>query len=101
MTEVGAETSRLEETISARWNEIDADVAAKQERRGDFVPLIPPDLLELYEKLRPMKDGVGAARLVEGVCGGCHLSLSPAELHQVLREDPPRCLQCRRILVPQ
>jgi predicted nucleic acid-binding Zn-ribbon protein len=95
------EASALEASIAEQWKEIDGEVAARQERRGDFVPLIPPELLELYEELRPNKEGIGAARLIEGTCGGCHLSLSPAEQHEVLKEDPPRCLQCRRILVPQ
>lgn len=101
IAELGAETGRLEAAIAAQWKEIDAEVAVLQERRGDFLPLIPADLLELYEQLRPAKEGIGAAWLLEGVCGGCHLSLSPAEQHEVLKEDPPRCLQCRRILVPQ
>ena len=98
---LAAESSLLEASIAEQWKEIDGEVAARRERRGDFVPLIPPELLQLYEELRPHKEGIGAARLIEGVCGGCHLSLSPAEQHEVLKEDPPRCLQCRRILVPQ
>lgn len=98
---LAAESSRLEASIAEQWKEIDGEVAARRERRGDFVPLVPPELLELYEELRPHKEGIGAARLIEGVCGGCHLSLSPAEQHEVMKEDPPRCLQCRRILVPQ
>lgn len=101
IAELEADTARLEATIAEQWKQIDSEVAALQGRRGDFLPLIPEDLLELYEQLRPAKEGVGAARLLEGVCGGCHLSLSPAEQHEVLKEDPPRCLQCRRILVPQ
>ena len=96
-----AESSVLETSIAEQWKEIDGEVAVRQDRRGDFVPLIPAELLELYEELRPHKEGIGAARLIEGICGGCHLSLSPAEQHEVLKEDPPRCLQCRRILVPQ
>ncbi len=96
-----AESSVLQASIATQWKEIDGEVAARQERRGDFVPLIPSELLELYEELRPNKEGIGVARLVEGMCGGCHLSLSPAEQHEVLKEDPPRCLQCRRILVAQ
>ncbi|MBT8203112.1 MAG: hypothetical protein HKN74_01050 [Acidimicrobiia bacterium] len=98
---VEAEAARLEAVIAAEWKKIDEQVAERQKRREDFVPLIPGELLELYEQLRPAKEGVGIARLVEGVCGGCHLTLSPAEQHEVLKEDPPRCLQCRRILVPQ
>ncbi|MGI9649270.1 MAG: zinc ribbon domain-containing protein, partial [Acidimicrobiia bacterium] len=101
LEEVEAEASRLESAIATEWKQIDGQVAERQARRPDFLPLIPTDLLDLYEKLRPAKDGVGAVRLAEGVCGGCHLSLSPAEQHEVLKDDPPRCLQCRRILVPQ
>ena len=101
LADVETVSSRLEAAISEQWKEIDRQVAERRHQRAAFPPLIPDDLLELYEDLRPRKEGVGAARLVEGVCGGCHLSLSPAEQHQVLREDPPRCLQCRRILVPQ
>ncbi|NNC92658.1 MAG: hypothetical protein HKN80_09215 [Acidimicrobiia bacterium] len=101
IAELEAEAARLEAAIAAQWKEIDAEVAVLEARRGDFLPLIPADLLELYEQLRPAKEGIGAARLLEGICGGCHLSLSPAEQHEVLKEDPPRCLQCRRILVPQ
>jgi predicted nucleic acid-binding Zn-ribbon protein len=98
---VESESGRLEASISEQWKEIDGRVSVHRERRKDFPPLIPEELLELYEELRPRKEGVGVARLAEGVCGGCHLSLSPAEQHEVLREDPPRCLRCRRILVPQ
>ena len=98
---IETEAARLEAVIAEEWKKIDEQVAERQKRREDFVPLIPDDLLELYEQLRPAKEGVGIARLVEGVCGGCHLTLSPAEQHEVLKDDPPRCLQCRRILVPQ
>lgn len=98
---VGSEVQRLETSIAAQWKDIDAGVEEQQDRRADIAPLIPEDLLELYERIRPSKEGVGAARLAEGVCGGCHLSLSPAEQLQVLKDDPPRCLHCRRILVPQ
>ncbi|MGI9609436.1 MAG: zinc ribbon domain-containing protein [Acidimicrobiia bacterium] len=101
LNEVQSRSAELETAIAEQWKEIDGQVTAQQERRGDFVPLITDDLYELYEKLRPAKEGIGAARLLEGVCGGCHLSMSPAERNEVLKEDPPRCLQCRRILVPQ
>jgi predicted nucleic acid-binding Zn-ribbon protein len=92
---------RLAAAIRESWKEIDAEVAAKERRKAEIVPLIGPELLTLYEELRPGKEGVAVGRLAEGVCGGCHLRLSAAELAEVLRESPPRCLHCRRILVPQ
>lgn len=99
--EVDAERGRIEEVIKAEWKQIDAEIARHEARKADLVRLVPGDLMELYEQLRPMKQGVAVGRLAEGVCGGCHLALSAAEQAQVLKDHPPRCLHCRRILVPQ
>ena len=98
---VGADKDRIEGVIAAAWKEIDADLARKEARKADIVPLVEADLIDLYEELRPIKDGgVAVARLAEGVCGACHLTLTPAEQLEAKRSDPPRCIHCRCILVP-
>ena len=110
-TEVGAievelesarsEEQRLEAIVGEEWKKLDAEIAKKEVRKQDIAPLIDPELMELYEDLRQHKEGVAVGRLVEGgICGGCHLRLSNAEQQQVLAEGLPRCLHCRRILVP-
>lgn len=96
-----AEKDRLDSVIKEEWRAIDADIARAEARKKEIVALIVPDLLDLYEELRPHKEGVAVGRLSEGICGGCHLRLSAAEQVQVMRESPPRCLHCRRLLVPQ
>lgn len=91
----------LEGIITEAWSRIDSEVAAHRERRGDVASLVPDDLLQLYDELREVKDGgVGAARLADGICGGCHLRLTAAEEIEAKRTSPPRCIHCRRILVP-
>jgi len=96
-----AEEQRLTVIIKDAWKGIDAELARREERKAAAIVLIPEDLLELYERLRERKEGVAVGRLDEtGVCGGCHLKLSAAERRQALAEDPPRCIHCRRILVP-
>ncbi len=98
--EATAAKAELESLITDAWKEIDAELAAQERRRSDAVSLIPEDLLELYEDLRSVKDGgVGAARLAEGICGGCHLRLTAAEELEAKASHPPRCIHCRRILV--
>ena len=92
---------KLEAEVAAEWKVIDAEVGRKEARKAEIIPLIPPDLLELYEELRPTKEGIAVGRFAEGVCGGCHLRLSAAEQAEVRKESPPRCLRCMRILVPQ
>jgi predicted nucleic acid-binding Zn-ribbon protein len=89
----------LEARIADAWRVIDAKLAVKEARKADIVPLVEADLVELYEDLRQTKEGVGVGRLADGVCGGCHLTLTQAEQLEVTRSDPPRCIHCRRILV--
>jgi predicted nucleic acid-binding Zn-ribbon protein len=79
---------------------IASDLTMRREERGRLAATIDPDLLELYEELRAHKKGVGAAALVDGVCQGCHETLSSVELdHAKHADDVPRCEHCRRILV--
>lgn len=96
---VAAEKGRIEEVVAASWKEIDAEVARLEERKAGIVPLIDGDLLELYERIRPAHEGVAVAPLAEGVCGGCHLSLSAAEQVQAAKQFPARCIHCNRIIV--
>ena len=100
IAEVADEKGKYEAVIADAWKEIDAEIARHETRKAEIAPLVPAELMELYEELRDLKDdGVGAAALAEGVCQGCHLRLSAAEQSQALKETPPRCIHCRRILV--
>ena len=89
----------MEAEVAQAWKKIDAELARREASKAEIVPLIPPDFLDMYERLRAAKQGVAISRLVDGVCGGCHLALSAAEQLEVAAEDPPLCLHCRRILV--
>jgi uncharacterized protein len=99
--EVTAEKTRLDGEISTEWAEIDEEVESLEARRSRMTGAVAGDLLDLYESLRPIKDGVAIAVFAGRVCGGCHLALSAAEEVQALKGSPPRCLHCRRILVPR
>jgi predicted nucleic acid-binding Zn-ribbon protein len=95
-----ATKAKWEASIKAEWGSIDAEIALKEGRKADIVPMIDEEILELYTELRISREGqqvVGA--LSDGVCGACHLKLSAAEEDEARREDPPRCIHCRAILV--
>jgi predicted nucleic acid-binding Zn-ribbon protein len=89
----------LESSIREQWKRIDAEIARKEERKKEAISPIDEDLIELYEKLRSIKEGVAIASFDHGVCGGCHMALSPAEQEEAFAEDLPRCVHCRRLLV--
>ena len=97
--EIESTKSDLEKAIKTQWKTIDAELARKEEAKRRALEPIDAELLELYEKLRGIKEGVAVASYDHGVCGGCHMTLSPAEQEEVFASDLPRCVHCRRILV--
>jgi predicted nucleic acid-binding Zn-ribbon protein len=102
-SEVGAARASVEEIGGASSQDLVATergLAERRAERGVVALEIHPELLVLYEEIRAQKKGVGAAALVDGVCGGCHQKLSPVFLDRLKREEGiRRCEYCRRILV--
>ncbi|HUG07667.1 MAG TPA: C4-type zinc ribbon domain-containing protein [Acidimicrobiia bacterium] len=97
--QINERKSELEASIKEQWKSIDAELARREDAKARALEPIDEDLLELYEKLRGIKEGVAVAAYDHGVCGGCHMSLSPAEQEEAFAADLPRCVHCRRILV--
>ena len=95
-----AHKAELESRIREAWRVIDAELAVREQRKSEIVPLVDEDLVDLYESLRQSRDGRAVGALTDGVCGACNLMLSSAEEIEAKRQDPPRCIHCRAILVP-
>ncbi len=90
----------LEAAIKTEWGRIDAEIEAREGRKAEIVPLVAEDVLDLYTELRSTREGQVVGALTDRVCGACHLRLSATEERDALRQDPPRCVHCRAILVP-
>jgi predicted nucleic acid-binding Zn-ribbon protein len=93
-----AATARRDASLA----EIGEQVGKAADRRTAVVADEPPDLLDLYERLRAQHGGVGAAALRRGRCEGCHLSLNTVDLNTIrvaAADEVLRCEECRRILV--
>jgi uncharacterized protein len=91
-------TTRLEHAAA----ELEGQISAERSSRQEVVPSIGKELLELYEKIRSVSGGIGAAKLVGDTCQGCHLSITPTELAKIKAmpvDEIIRCEECRRILV--
>ena len=78
------------------------ETTALEGERAAAVAGLPDDLMALYERLREQKNGVGAAALIRGQCGGCRLSMNAADLRAMAAaasDEVIRCEECQRILV--
>ena len=96
------EGARLRAAVAEAQAGIDAELAAEAAAREEAAAGVTPDLSRLYEQLRARLGGVGAARLLNGRCTGCHLTLPATELDRIRHEPPDaliRCEQCGRVLV--
>lgn len=91
-----------EMTLTAAAAEIDAEIDEIEAHRVELTRELAPELLEEYERLRPLLEGVAVAKLVGNRCEGCHLTLPAMEIDRI-RHLPPdervHCDECGRLLV--
>lgn len=100
--ELSREIESLKASLAGDLSEIEAAKFKTASDREDLAASVESELLGLYEKIRNASDGVGAARLNQGKCEGCNLTMNAAELSRVktlANDEVVRCEECRRILV--
>lgn len=94
-----AERDELKDSIADKWRLIDKQLELKESQKADAIKTVDDYYLEIYDDLREHKTGRVVGPLVDGVCGSCHLKLSAGEAAMAVKDDPPRCIHCRAILV--
>jgi hypothetical protein len=85
----------------AGLKEIDEGLSELRRVRQTQAGGVPADLLKLYELLRE-RTGMGCAKLVHGVCEGCGIAATAADLRSYAAagdDEVVRCEECDRILV--
>ncbi len=100
--QAGAELERVAARRDAALAELDEQAEKAGARRAGVADATPPDLLDLYDKLRAQYGGVGAAALRQRRCQGCNLTLNTVDLNAIRvapDDEVLRCEECRRILV--
>jgi uncharacterized protein len=100
--QLGTELINVTAARDAALAELAEQSVKAADRRIEVTAAIPPDLLELYDKLRAQHGGVGAAALRQRRCQGCNLTLNTVDLNAIRTapdDEVLRCEECRRILV--
>jgi predicted nucleic acid-binding Zn-ribbon protein len=94
----------FEATIRAAEEEIDGELTVLSGKRAEMAARVPGPILAAYERLRENERlaGRGAARLIDGSCGGCHVKLPVLEYNRMKAEPPDAlvfCVYCGRVMV--
>lgn len=82
IAEIDARIQEVTATRAERAADVERQLAAIIADRDPAVEGMPADLMALYDRLRE-QHGVGAAELRARQCGGCRLTVEPAELSRI------------------
>jgi len=93
-----AEWQRQQKQLSGEMEELKAaltDLKGKWQRLAEG---IEPETVKFYKQLRERKGGTAVARVEQGICRGCRLSLPTTDLQRVRGNNLVQCSSCGRIL---
>jgi len=97
LEEVKAEWQRQQQEISNTIERLKAVLADLRGKRQLLLAEISPQAVELYQGLRKER-GTAVARVEQGICRGCRISLPTTELQQARSGNLVKCSSCGRIL---
>ncbi|MFP4310870.1 MAG: zinc ribbon domain-containing protein [Nitriliruptoraceae bacterium] len=92
-TELEHERDEAAKHLLAELGELEADRARRAAQ-------LPDDLLARYEAAAERAGGTGVGKLIDNACTACRLTMSRADVGELLAGPPlTTCPQCRRLLV--
>jgi predicted nucleic acid-binding Zn-ribbon protein len=106
---LGTDTLKSElKTLEAEWQaqqgrlkadkeHLEAELASLRRKREALAAQVESETAAFYGELKKQK-GTAVARVEQGVCRGCRISLSNAELQRARSGDLIQCSSCGRIL---
>ena len=100
----GSEVEKLEAEWHSQQQQLSADIealksklSALQHKRQLLSAEIDSQAVEVYDELRKQK-GQAVAKVEQGICRGCRISLPSSELQQARSGDLMQCGSCGRVL---
>jgi len=100
-----AEMRRLEEEwqkererLLAEQAELTLAIDALGKRRNEIAAIVELAHLDLYEALRVKRQGYAVARIEQGRCQGCRITLSTSEMTRARVGGLVQCDSCSRVL---
>jgi len=92
-----AEWQTRQRELSARLGELKTGLSNLKHKRGLIAEDIDPQAVEVYQELKKHK-GTAVARVEQGICRGCRITLPVTELQRTRSGELVRCSSCSRIL---
>ena len=102
--ETGRELKKLEkewqaqqQQLSSEIDELKAKLSALKDKRRLLSGEVDSKVIDLYQLLRKQK-GQAVAKVEQGICRGCRISLPSSDIQQARSRSLVRCSSCGRLL---
>ncbi len=92
-----AEWQAQQEKLKADKEHLETELASLRQKREVVAAQVDSEAVDFYCELKKQR-GTAVARVEQGVCRGCRISLSNAELQRARGGDLIQCSSCGRIL---
>lgn len=92
-----AEWQNEQQELSDNLEQVKTILSNLKDKRQQVTTEIDPQAIKVYQELRKQK-GTAVAKVQQGICRGCRISLPVSELHQARSGSLVRCSSCGRIL---
>lgn len=87
--------SEFDELI-AYSKKVETEIARMKKERPALASGIQPDVLSTYTRLLNGKNGTApVCAVIDGICSGCHLRVTPQTLNDIVRERMAVCDNCQ------
>ena len=100
-----AAVDKIEHEWADKRNELQAEQAelmaaldSDRKMKDEILSQIDPSHLQLYERLRQKKQGSAVAKIEQGRCQGCKITIPVSELTQARAGELVQCGSCSRVL---
>jgi predicted nucleic acid-binding Zn-ribbon protein len=98
--QLSTRSDQLFKIADSKLNSLDAEVQSALKRRTGIEQNIPSDIISRYDTIRKRAGGVGAARLQDGKCSGCHLAVTPVSVVSTrVAGSVAVCENCGRFII--
>ena len=94
---IEAEWRNQQQQLSTDMEQLKTILSELNHRRQLLLAKIDPQAVEFYSELKKQK-GTAVARVEQGICCGCRISLPTTELQRARSDSLVRCSSCGRIL---
>jgi len=97
LNQLEAEWHRQQQQLSSRMEQLKTIMSDLEHKRQLLLAKIDPQAVEFYHELKKQKK-TAVAKVEQGICLGCRISLPTTELQQTRSGNLVQCSSCGRIL---